>query len=130
MKKYVFVFALLSAITFLHCRNDNTGLPPKLGDLNLNKVIQKEEATRIINKMHGKPLGVLENMIAYYGSGGSKNVLYISVYENTEKAKTDLMNMAMKMAGGSAVFSPLTYGEMGENVLFRTEGMGQVCHHR
>jgi hypothetical protein len=124
MKKYFIVFALLSAFVFLHCHSNNNGLPLKLGNLNLSKVIQKEEATRIINRMHGKALDVLDNLIAYYGSEGSENVLYVSVYENAGKAKTGLMNMAMKMAKGSAVFSPLTYGEMGENVLFQTEGMG------
>ena len=34
------------------------------------------------------------------------------------------MKMAMKMAGGTWVFAPLSFDEMGENVRFRTEGMG------
>ena len=32
--------------------------------------------------------------------------------------------MAMKMANGSSVFSPLTHTKMGDNVYFETEGMG------
>ena len=105
--------------------NTNTYcLPPKLGDLNLTKVIQNEKATVIINKMHGKKLDECENSIAYYGDSQSKNILYVSVYENAEKAKTNLKSMAMKMANGSSVFSPLKHGRMGENVHFETEGMG------
>jgi hypothetical protein len=105
--------------------NTNTNrLPPKLGDLNLEKVIQNEKATVIINKMHGKRLDDCKNFIAYYGNNQSKNILYLSVYESAEIAKTNLKSMAMKMANGSPVFSPLKHGKMGKNVHFETDGMG------
>jgi hypothetical protein len=99
-------------------------LPQKLGELNLIKVIEKEEATRIINKMHGKNLDDCKNLIAHYGNNPSKNILYISIYKDDEKAKENLKRMAMKMANGSPVFSSLTYSKMGKNVHFETDGMG------
>jgi hypothetical protein len=99
-------------------------LPKKLGGLNLTRVIQDKEATVIINRMHGRTLDDCENIIAYYGSKDAKNILYVSVYENPEKAKTSLMKMAMKMAAGSTVFKPLTRSKMGAGVHFETEGMG------
>jgi hypothetical protein len=99
-------------------------LPRKLGELKLIKVIEKEKATSIINKMHGKNLDDCKNLIAHYGNNPSKNILYISVYKNDEKAKENLKRMAMKMANGSPVFSPLTYSKMGKNVHFETDGMG------
>ena len=108
-----------------HRTNTNKScLPGKLGELNLIKVIEKEEATRIINNMHGKHLDDCNNLIAHYGNNPSKNILYISVYTDDEKAKENLKRMAMKMANGSPVFSPLTYSNMGENVHFETDGMG------
>jgi hypothetical protein len=100
------------------------GLPGKLGDLNLANVIQNKEAAIIINKMHGKNLDDCKNFIAYYGSKDSKNILYVSVYENTEKAIASLRKMAMKMAVGTSVFTPLTHSKMGAGVHFETEGMG------
>lgn len=99
-------------------------LPRKLGELNLIKVIEKEEATRIINNMHGKNLDDCKNLIAHYGNNPSKNILYISIYKDDETSKENLKRMSMKMANGSPVFSPLTYSKMGENVHFETEGMG------
>ena len=113
-------------LIFISCSNTNNfnRLPPKLGDLNLVKVIQNEKATVIINKMHGKRLDDCKNFIAYYGNNDSKNILYVSVYQDNETAKTNLKNMAMKMANGSPVFSPLKHGKMGENVHFETNGMG------
>ena len=99
-------------------------LPETLGDLSLFNVIQNQEAARIIDKMHGKTLDDCKNYIARYGNMPSKNILYVSVYENAETAKTNLKNMAMKMANGSSVFSPLTHTKMGDTVYFETEGMG------
>ncbi len=103
---------------------NNNYLPKNLGELNLFKVIQNEEATIVIDKMHGKKLDECENFIAHYGSNNSKNILYVSVYENAEKAKMNIKNMAMKMASGSSVLSPLTHSKMGDNVHFETKGMG------
>ena len=113
-------------LIFISCSNANNFnyLPAKLGDLNLVKVIQNEKATVIINKMHGKRLDDCKNFIAYYGNNDSKNILYVSVYKDNETAKTNLKNMAMKMANGSPVFSPLKHGKMGKNVHFETDGMG------
>ncbi|RZB37940.1 MAG: hypothetical protein SRB2_00647 [Desulfobacteraceae bacterium Eth-SRB2] len=99
-------------------------LPKKLGELSLFKVILNEKATGVIDKMHGKKLDECENYIAYYGNNNSRNILYVSIYENSEKAKASLMSMAMKMANGTAVFSPLIHSKMGNNVHFETEGMG------
>jgi len=105
--------------------NENTNyFPKKLSELSLFKVILNEEATNVINKMHGQKLDECENFIAHYGNNQSKNILYVSVYENSEKAKTNLKIMAMKMANGSSVFSPLKHSKMGDNVHFETQGMG------
>jgi hypothetical protein len=94
------------------------------GGLSLAKVIQNKKATVIINKMHGKKLDDSENFIAIYGSNHSKNILYVSVYENAEKAEMNIKNMALKMANGSSVFSPLTHSKIGDIVHFEIEGMG------
>jgi len=127
----VFIFILATIITLSGCSNKsstkNIDLPEKLGSLNLSRVIQGNEAARVVHKMHGKSLGSAEYIIGYYGADNSKNILYLSVYENTESAKADLVSMAMKMEKGTPVFVPLTtIGEMGSNIRFRTEGMGLV----
>ena len=105
---------------------DNTAgdLPKNLGNLTLSKVIQGSQADGILHKMHGKELGASLNFIGYYGKEDTGNILYLSIYKDDESAKADLMKMAMKMAGGTRVFAPLTFDEMGDSVRFRTEGMG------
>jgi hypothetical protein len=120
------ILILAGLFSFISCKAGSNFkyLPQKLGDLSLAKVIQGKEATVFINKMHGKTLDECKNYIVYYGSNNSKNILYISIYENVENAKANIMNMAMKMASGSSVFSPLTYNGMGHDTHFETEGMG------
>ncbi len=119
-----FVWVLLTISGCTDFDNTNNDLPQKLGDLTLSKVHQGSQAAAVIHKMHGKKLGTSRNFIGYYGNEDAGNILYLSIYENDETAKAELMKMAMKMAGGTRVFAPLTFGEMGDNVRFRTEGMG------
>jgi hypothetical protein len=120
----VLILAGLFSIISCKAESNSKYLPQKLGNLNIVKVVRDKEAAVIINKMHGKTLDECKNYIAYYGSNTSKNILYISVYENIENAKANIMNMAMKIAGGSSVFSPLTYSGMGHDAHFETEAMG------
>jgi len=124
--KNITVIILASLFIFISCSTGNNSeyLPQKLGELNLTKVIQDNKATVIINKMHGKKLDDCKNYIAIYGNNHSKNILYVSVYENAEKAETNIKNMAIKMANGSSVFSPLIHNKIGGNVYFETAGMG------
>ena len=126
MNKNIFALILAGIIIFFSCStgDDFNYLPQKLGELNLAKVIQNKKAAVIINKMHGKKLDDCKNYIAVYGDNRSKNILYASVYENAEKAETNLKNMAIKMANGSSVFSPLTHTKIGDKGYFETKGMG------
>jgi len=124
IKKIVFPLVLIIGFCFISCGNNENDLPEKLGDLSLSKTIKSNDATKIVNKMHGKRIETIMNLIGYYGNGQSRNILYVSVYQNAEKAKNDLMKMATKMAKGTQVFAPLTLGKMGDNVRFQTEGMG------
>jgi len=126
VNKNIFALILAGLLIFLSCSTGDSFnyLPQKLDELNLAKVIQNKKAAVIINKMHGKKLDDCKNYIAIYGDNHSKNILYVSVYENAEKAETNLKNMAIKMANGSSVFSPLTHTKIGDKVYFETKGMG------
>lgn len=124
--KIISILILTGLLSLISCSTDNNSnyLPPKLGDLSIAKVIKDGDATAIINKMHGKKLDDCKNFIGYYGNNKQKNILYVSVYESSEKAEINIMNMVMKMAEESSVFSPLIYCEMGDNVHFESNGMG------
>ncbi|MFQ6606878.1 MAG: hypothetical protein ACE5DP_04440 [Fidelibacterota bacterium] len=115
------VFFLLTS-----CTGKDGLLPQQLGDLNLTKVIQGEKAIKIIETMHRKTLGTTEYTIGYYGGENSGNILYLSLFENADAARKDLMDMSLKMAAGTPVFAPLTFEETKDGIRIRTEGMGFV----
>ena len=121
---FILFLSLLSVFGCVNGKDNN--IPQELGGLELFKVVRGDEADDFVNKMHGKKLGVKKNLIAYYGSNNSRNILYISVYEKVEEAKADLQSMAIKMAQGTAVFTPLKFDKMEDGVRFRTEGMGLI----
>ena len=113
-------------ITLIGCAGNNDILPQKLGELNLTTVIRGEKATKIIREMHGKVLGATEYIIGYYGGDQSGNILYVSLFENENDARKDLMDMSVKLVAGTPVFTPLTFREKDGGVYLRTEGMGFV----
>jgi hypothetical protein len=136
-KRWAMVLALIPAIliSLSGCNkesiNNEGGLPEKLGDVHLVRVVKGDEAAKIVHKLHGKDLGAKDYLIGHYGARDSRNTLYLSVYGDQDAAKADLMTMAMKMQKGSKVFKPLTtLGKMGtqDSISFRTEGMG-LAHY-
>ena len=118
------LWVVIAILLLAGCSTPVNGLPARLGDLNLTKVLKDREATAIIQQMHGKALGPTHNLIAYYGNARARNILYLSVYPDAQKAREDLMAMAVKMASGTAVFAPLTSSPMGSQTHFQTQGMG------
>jgi len=126
LPKRVAALILVVAVGLVGCRggstNNESGLPETLGGLELTRVIQGDKAARIVDEMHGKRLGAAAYAVGYYGA---RNVLYLSLYDSGEAARSDLMKMAAKMAKDSGPFTPIeTIGKMDLGVRFRTEGMG------
>jgi len=119
-----FLWALPVLLTLIGCAENNEILPKRLGQLNLTSVVRGEKATQIIQRMHGKVLGATEYVIGYYGGDQSGNILYLSLFENEEAARKDLMDMSMKMAAGTPVFAPLTFEETDDGIKMKTKGMG------
>ncbi len=126
MAKTNFLWILPVFFTVIGCAGNNDILPRKLGELNLTKVIRGEKATKIMREMHGKELGATEYIIGYYDGDQSGNILYISLFENENAARKDLMDMSIKLAAGTPVFTPLTFKETDGGIYLRTEGMGFV----
>jgi len=52
--------------------------------------------------------------------------LYLSIFPDEQTAKQDYMSMSMKMANGTAVFSPLSVVHKEDQVRFTTTGMGKM----
>ncbi len=120
--RFLTVFA--AALLVVSCGQRDNGLPLVLGGLPLTRVVDGDEARKAVEALHGVPLPAVSHAIATYGDVGDATTLYVTRYPDPEAARRDLMRMAMKLAKGNAVFTPVEVGEMGSTARFRTSGLG------
>ncbi len=101
--------------------------PDKIGEKDRLRVISGEPAAQVINRMHGQSVATDANVIAEYGRGEKKDVLYISRYAAPEAAKKAYDLMLEKMvAAGKSPFYQLMPIEKYEKKAYMTLGMGAV----
>jgi hypothetical protein len=123
-------FILLCVVVGFVCCGDGTlpavpGLPEKIGKLDLRGVEKGVTANKLMYRMHGKITGARSNsVIGYYGADSTKNVLYLSAFEDDTQAERALREMSSKIMRTSAGFTPATVDTTGGKTLYRTEGMG------
>ena len=101
--------------------------PEKIGEKERLGVISGEQAARVVNKMHGQSVATNANVIAEYGKGEKKDLLYISRYadQKTTQEAFDLMIEKMAAAKKSPFYHLMPIGKY-KNKVYITLGMGGV----
>jgi len=118
-----FVFMLL--IVLLGCSSSaDIASPEGIGEKERIRVVDGNQAARIINKMHNQSVAADANVIAEYGKE-KKDLLYISYYADQKQAKKafDLMIEKMAAAKKGPVFHLMQLTTYTKPVYF-TPGMG------
>jgi hypothetical protein len=101
--------------------------PDKIGEKDRLRVISGEAAAQVVNRMHGQSVATDANVIAEYGTGEKKDVLYISRYAAPEAAQKAYDLMIEKMAAaGKSPFTHLMPIEKYQKKAYMTLGMGAV----
>jgi hypothetical protein len=93
------LFHLLICIAVLGCTDSTLQLPApqKIGHNERTRVISGSRAANVINKMHGQSVAADANAIVEYGKD-KKDILYISYYEDNNRAREAFHLMIEKMA--------------------------------
>jgi hypothetical protein len=101
--------------------------PPKIGEKKRLGVVSGQQAAQVVNRMHGRSVATDANVIAEYGNGQNKDILYISRYAKTEDAQNafELMIVKMKGARKSPFYHLRPIGKYQKKV-YMTLGMGAV----
>lgn len=106
-------FLLVAAVlTTAGCgANDDaaTPLPPQIHGLELQAAHTGEEAARILQGLHGKPVGASESWVGIYGPMEMASALYLSRYESAEAAQADFGRMVEAIDAGTAQFGHHTW---------------------
>jgi len=121
----LFVSLILSGCTGTSAPDLPT--PEKIGEKERLRVIIGEQAAQVVNKMHGQSVATDANVIAEYGKGEKKDVLYVSSYTAPEVAKKayDLMIEKMAVAPKSPFYHLMPMGKY-EKKVYMTLGLGAV----
>ncbi len=79
------------------CDTSDVKTPETIGEKKRTNIIVGSEAREAIDKLHGLNVATEENLIAEYGDE-QKDLLYISIFENSEQAGRALELMTQKIA--------------------------------
>ena len=122
------LFAVTVGIVLLGCSNPAAlPTPDKIGTKERLHVISGDQAARVVNRMHGRSVAADANVIAEYGKGEKKDILYISRYAEPEAANKAYDLMLEKMAGANkSPFYDLTPMGQYQGKAYMTLGMGAV----
>ncbi len=101
--------------------------PDKIGEKERLRIISEKQATRMVNKMHGQSVATDANVIAEYGKGEKKDLLYISRYADPKTAQEAYDSMIEKMANApkSPFYHLMPLGKY-QKKAYMTLGMGAV----
>ena len=101
--------------------------PEKIGEKERLRLITGEAAARVVNKMHGQSVATDANVIAEYGQGEKKDILYVSRYPAAQAAQKAFELMIEKMAAADkSPFYHLMPMEKYQKKVYMTLGMGAV----
>ena len=119
----------LAVSLILSCCTGATDLPTpdKIGKKARLRVISGELAAQVVNRMHGQSVATDANVIAEYGEGEKKDILYLSRYTDSHAARKafELMIEKMAVAKESPFFHLMPIGKYQRKV-YMTLGMGAV----
>ena len=122
------VLALTLGIILIGCSTPaELPTPDKIGTKERLRVISGDQAARVVNRMHGRTVATTANVIAEYGQGEKKDILYISRYAEPQAAKKayDLMLEKMAAAGKSPFYHLMPMAQY-QGKAYMTLGMGAV----
>jgi hypothetical protein len=122
------LFSLVVGIILFGCSSSqDLPTPEKIGEKERLRVITGKQAAGVVNRMHGQSVATEANVIAEYGGGEKKDILYISRYADPKEAQKafDLMIEKMAAAKKSPFFHLMPIGKY-ENKVYITLGMGAM----
>ena len=87
------------SIILIACSNPpDLPTPEKIGAKERLRLISGNQAAQVVNRMHGQPVATDANVIAEYGQGEKKDLLYVSRYPDSQAAQKAFYLMMEKMA--------------------------------
>ncbi|TDA65957.1 MAG: hypothetical protein D9V45_03160 [Chloroflexi bacterium] len=99
-------------------------LPEQIAGYQLSKQISGSEAVEEFAQLHGKHLAVTSGAKGIYGEWNAVT-LWVAATDTTERAKTLLVDMELKISEGRSPFTFKDPIQDGDRTVYSLDGMGQ-----
>ena len=91
-------FILAAGLVLTACeKNEFLSTPEMIGEFERVNLVAGTEALESINRLHGLDVAPTMNIIAEYGPKDTRDLLYISYYEDREDAENEFARMIKKI---------------------------------
>jgi len=125
-----FLMVTATVFTMGACAGANdeaaTPLPSQIHGLELQATHAGAEAARILEGLHGKPVGAEQSWVGIYGPMEMASALYLSRYESAEVAQTDFDRMVAGIDAGTAQFGHHTWFNRSGHMVHSAFGQGGI----
>lgn len=127
MRKFKFLILTLGIILTACSHPPDLPTPANIGTKERLRLISGEQAAEFVNRMHGQAVATDANVIAEYGKGENKDLLYVSRYADAKAAQKAFESMIEKMAvAQKSPFYHLRPIAQYQGKAYMTLGMGAV----
>ncbi len=127
LRTYKILF--LACLLLLACRESKSTLPfdPLIEDMTLVRLVNGDEATMAINRLHGMPIQMERGFIAHYAGVHDKATIWVSEAASEDLADEQIRIMIDKMKGNRrSPFSGYRMLQADGMEVIAFNGMGQV----
>lgn len=118
--------AIAVAVAVVQLSLGGHGVPKILGPLNLAQAVSGSDARVLVNKMHGRAVTPLENVVGTYKGDEGSAKLYVSYYPSPDSARAVAQEMARRIERGMPPFAHFRTFEEGRDPVFMCLGLGQA----
>lgn len=101
-----------------------TLFPKTISELSRIKLVEGEDAIKMVNRLHGKPINIKRAWVAYYGEISDKNkkvTIWVSEAFSSFQAKRQTENMMKKIISSKGPF----YNFQKSDEIFTFYGLGE-----
>ena len=118
-------FALGLLAAGLSCGKPSVVLPDTLGGFPRVRLLEGEEAKAVVDRLHGRGVTPVRNLVAMYGGERGEATLYYSEYAGAAEASDVGARMAARIRTGEFPFTPPDEIERGGRTVYVCHGLGQ-----
>ncbi len=123
--------ALVAAVPLLvaACRGEreaSSPLPAQIHNMQLAATHEGDEATQVLESLHGRPVGSEQSWVGIYGPMDMATAVYVSRFGTADDAASEMEAMVARIDSGATGFGHHTYFERSGRMVHSVFGQGQV----